>query len=343
MDDLTLDKWDSLSPTDCETLARKLAKELPSGFAFDSIRAYHLGTQERLVAAFRFQERAYALIPGGQISLGYDLDREWQPTEEESESWKGTTEEYGIEDSLELYIAKVTIRPRVVNFEPFLIETNAGEVGWQTLSPDDPEVRRLVKENLRGGIRQATIYLGGTETRVSRAVDGSISAERAEATTHAALSQQFAESGFRFPTSDEWEYVCGAGASTLFRWGDHVPCDRYPLDVSPEEAAWRREWVLSCGKLEYPAEGFTSDWNFHLRPNAFGVFIASDPYKFELTAEPEVTRGGDGGSTICGGAGFYVAWLTLATAYFEEHSCKRDPDEPIATGYTVGRRVLRLV
>ena len=34
--------------------------------------------------------------------------------------------------------------------------------------------------------------------------------------------------GFRPPTSDEWEHACGAGARTLFRWGDDCPTDRIP-------------------------------------------------------------------------------------------------------------------
>lgn len=131
-------------------------------------------------------------------------------------------------------------------------------------------------------------------------------------------------------------------APTLFRWGDHVPCDRYPTDVCPAEAAWRRRWVLSAGKLERPPEGFASDWDYHRQPNGFGLLIASDPYKNELVAEFGITRGGDGGCTICGGAGFFIGWLTLATAYFEEHSCKHDPTESVSHGYTVGRRVLEL-
>jgi hypothetical protein len=32
----------------------------------------------------------------------------------------------------------------------------------------------------------------------------------------------------------------------------------------------------------------------------------------------------------------------LATAYFEEADCRHDPTEPIATGFTSGRRVLAL-
>jgi hypothetical protein len=61
-----------------------------------------------------------------------------------------------------------------------------------------------------------------------------------------------------------------------------------------------------------------------------------------LVSKIGITRGGDGGSTICGGAGFFDGWLTLAKAYFEEHSCKHDPLEPITHGFTVGRRVLEL-
>src|SRR5262249_7829877 len=155
-------------------------------------------------------------------------------------------------------------------------------------------------------------HSGGEEVRVQRLGRGSFRAERAEERTHVELVDWLAKTGFRFPTSNEWEYACGAGATTLFRWGNHVPCDRYPTDISPAEAKWRRRWVLSGGKLRYPREGFVSDWDLHRRPNAFGLFIASDPYKCELVAEPGITRGGDGGNMICGGAGFFVGWLTLA-------------------------------
>jgi len=342
MFDLTLEKWDALSPSECETYARQLAKELPSGFVFQAVRPFHLGTQERLVATFRFGDSSFVLVPGGSVTLGFD-ENEWEPDEDEAQSWQGTADEYGIAESFDEYIAKVTIRPRVSNISPVLVETNAGEVGWQPMPPDDPEVKKLAKEHFRGNARQVTFSGGGQDLRVRRGDDGSISAERALANTHSDLSKQLGEDGFRFPTPEEWEYLCGAGSKTLFRWGDHAPCDRYPTDVSPEESAFRKEWVLSGGKLAYPPEGFTSDWNLHLRPNAFGIFIASYPYHSELTSEPHITRGGDGGCTICGGAGFFVGWITLATAYFEEHACERDPSETIETGYTIGRRVLPLV
>jgi hypothetical protein len=34
-------------------------------------------------------------------------------------------------------------------------------------------------------------------------------------------------------------------------------------------------------------------------------------------AEPGVWRGGDGGANICGGAGFFLGWVPLATAYLD--------------------------
>ncbi|ABW26009.1 formylglycine-generating enzyme family protein [Acaryochloris marina] len=167
-------------------------------------------------------------------------------------------------------------------------------------------------------------------------------AESSNQSIHESLCTELQVDGFRYPTADEWEYACGAGSPNLFRWGNHVPCDRYPTSVSPDEAAWRRQWILSGGKLDYPMQGFQADWDYHHRPNAFGLFIAEDPYKSELLADPCFTRGGDGGCTICGGEGYFIGWLTLATAYFEPHTCEVDPDSDINIGYTIGRRVFPL-
>ncbi|GAB2913496.1 hypothetical protein [Streptomyces heilongjiangensis] len=93
--------------------------------------------------------------------------------------------------------------------------------------------------------------------------------------------------GLRMPTSDEWEHACGAGARTLFRWGDDCPLDRVPYDdpTGPQH-----------------------------KPNAFGLRIAYDTYTTELTSDPSVVRGGDGGESVCGGYGALLGWLPLATA-----------------------------
>lgn len=339
--DLSADRWRNITPAERDSLARRLARELPSGFVFDRVANFRLGERQQDVALYRDGNASFALVPGGIVTLGYDPNRAWEPTSDERESWQGSVEEYGIEGTIRDHIAKVTLPLRCVRLSPLLIETTASEFGWERIGLDDPEVKAILRDH---DVRTNITLVGeaGTNTRVRRNEEGQLTAERSIRRTHAQLAAELAKSGFRFPSSDEWEYACGAGSQTLFRWGDHAPCDRYPTDLSPEEAAWRREWALSGGKLSLPAEKFVSDWTSHWQPSACGLLIASDPYKCELVAEIGMTSGGDGGMMVCGGVGFFMGWLTLATAYFEDDSCKHDPAESILPGYTIGRRVLEL-
>jgi hypothetical protein len=344
MIELVHDAW--LRATNSERVAKaeSLLRELPTEFSFADVRDYELGQLKFPVATFSWRECTFALVPGGQFEIGWNAEL-WEPNDDELESYESSAEEYDIAETLHEYVARATLRPRLTTVAPLLVETTAEEVGWTSIGLDDDEdVRRMIDNMPPGpGPYTSTTSRGDSDVRVQKTVDGRFKAERSIAeATHAAVSKQLEQDGFRFPTSDEWEFLCGSGARTLFRWGDHVPCDRYPTDISPEQAAWRRQWVISRGRLERPREGFNSDWDFHRQPNAFGLHIAHDPYKYELVAEPDRTRGGDGGSMICGGTGFFMGWLTLATAYFEEHECIRDPAEPISAGHTIGRRVLPL-
>ncbi|MBG6105562.1 hypothetical protein IW249_005976 [Micromonospora vinacea] len=53
----------------------------------------------------------------------------------------------------------------------------------------------------------------------------------------------------------------------------------------------------------------------HRETNLWGLTIGQDPYRHEATIERTTVCGGDGGSTTCGGSGFFLGWLALATAY----------------------------
>jgi hypothetical protein len=312
--DLSLDRWKSLSAADREAAAKKLGSSLPSGFTFDSVE--RSDSLVEAIAFFSFQDARFALIPGGIFELGFDAERHRQPTDEEQECWQDTAKESGFSESIHEYVVSVTFRPRQVDLDPFLIETAAREVAWESIDATDHKIRALLKEYKNG----VTVCSGETTTRIQRKADGSVTAERSLKQTHAQLAEQLKKSGFRFPTSDEWEFACGCGQPTLFRWGDHAPCNGYPIDVGTKATVW----------------------NLHRQPNAFGLSIASNPYFFELVGEGGTTRGGDGGTRICGGSGFFVGWLPLATAYFEEYFCTHDLAEPVLPGYTVGRRVLDL-
>ena len=337
-----LTEWRTLSSDRQSDVGRALAAELPREFRFVGVREFSMGDLTHRIALYSAHGSVFALIPGGEVQLGFDSSG-WEPNPDELESWTDTAEEYGIENTLAQHIEAATTPRRRVTIDPLLVETRATEIGWEPVGSDDPDVKELV-DNLPsgGGPCTSSMCRGDRETRVTRDEAGNLTAEVAHQPTHESLLAAMHEKGFRYLTSDEWEYACGAGAPTLFRWGDHVPCDRYPTGISPDEDAWRREWVRSDGELEYRSDGFELDWDYYRRPNAFGLIIAENPYNYEIVAEPNTTRGGDGGCTICGGAGFFVGWLTLATAYFESHACHVDPEHGISVGYTIGRRALRL-
>ena len=123
------EEWNLLSINKEESLMRLLAKELPRSFVFQGIYPYELGTQKNRIALFSFEDSStFAFIPGSQVNLGYDLNRHYQPSKEELESWKYTQHEYEIEDTSLEYIAKITLRPRTVTIKPLLVETTAKEI-----------------------------------------------------------------------------------------------------------------------------------------------------------------------------------------------------------------------
>jgi hypothetical protein len=144
-----------------------------------------------------------------------------------------------------------------------------------------------------------------------RSVDADelLTAEHDGTDDHESVMARLEWRGLRPPTPDEWEHDCGAGAATLFRWGDEYP-DGEPYGEVP----------------------------LIQRPNFFGLVIGDDPYRAEFTTDRAVLCGGDGGSALCGGYGAFLSWLTLATAY-------RDPDlaEAVYEGYLVGETPVRPV
>jgi hypothetical protein len=291
---LTLKQWDVMSRPERKQFGKSLLPRLPDSFYFCGIETCRLGDNAHHMARFEFEGSSFFFIPGNKLRLGYNDKRDWRPNEEEQQSWHNTQSSWGVRLTIHQYIRERTLRPRSASIAPFLMEATPREVGWESVTLSVAEARKMLGRHIK---KETTIRRSG-------------------AITHQQLTADMAVRGFRFPTSDEWEYACGGGAKTLFRWGDHVPADRYPTDE---------------GQL----------WDLHRRPNAFGITIAVNPYKHELVEDPHVVRGGDGGSTICGGFGFFAGWLPLATAYFEDDTCTSSGTGTIS-GSALGRRVFPL-
>jgi hypothetical protein len=154
-------------------------------------------------------------------------------------------------------------------------------------TPDDSRLPEVVAAGARRGGMQVFRSGGGVEVEFDRA--GQVTRVCAtREVSHGEVLAGLAGNGLLTITPDEWQWACGAGAATLFRWGDDSPDDGYPSDCQTGP---------------------------HRETNLWGLAIGQDPYTHEVTTEGTVVCGGDGGSTTCGGSGFLLAWLTLATAH----------------------------
>ncbi|MBQ1094599.1 hypothetical protein KBY55_00420 [Streptomyces sp. b94] len=231
--DLTFEQWRAFAPSDARRAALDAA-EAVNGRVTAVETVEHLGASLHRVRVER-EGQEFALIPGGRLTLGFDLDT-WQPTPEQAadyaESWDAG---FGYAPELRAHLVRVLSPRRSVVLPTVLMAVE--------------------DENMDAPPADIPVLL---EAR-----------------------------GLRMPTSDEWEHACGAGANTLFRWGHECPLDRIPYGdrVGP-----------------------------HNQPNAFGLRIAYDTYRTELTTDTTAVHGGDGGESACGGYGHLLAWLPLATA-----------------------------
>ena len=85
-------------------------------------------------------------------------------------------------------------------------------------------------------------------------------------------------------------------------------------------------------------------WDLHERRNLFGLRIAKNPCELELVSDGPQVLGGDGGCNICGGVGFFLGWLPLASAFRNPYDSpiKIKPDQNIADDYQRVRRAISI-
>ncbi|GEM_PF-695924 len=355
---MTLDRqdWTRASSADRERLARQLGRALPLGFEYAGLRRNRLGNVENEVALFTFDGASFVLAPGGESALGYDV-ASWEPSADEEADWQAVVEEYGFKGNARDFVSQVVGPPRKAVLSSLLVETEAREIGWEPMPLDHPWARQVARDCYGEGVRGWTSPNGpkgpvwyetgrrdSTERiRMSRLPGGRLSAYLGGRLSRAAIARTMAQDGFRLPTGDEWERLCGGGATTLWRWGDHAPVALgTPGTVSDEARRWRQDANLqpgSFGRFQRVPEALDTTWNLHRRPNASGLYIAYDTYQNELVAELDQTRGGDGGGFACGAISGFFVWLVLATAA-QPQPCK--PDAVPTLRFEVGRRVLPL-
>ncbi len=99
-----------------------------------------------------------------------------------------------------------------------------------------------------------------------------------------AIDEILMQDRLRLPTEDEFEAACGDG---MFFWGETVPDGVPHLNET--------------------------DFRGHREANQYGLVLSADPYLSELTRS--ALKLGDGGASLCGGAPWPFAWMTLASSW----------------------------
>ncbi|MDS0527417.1 SUMF1/EgtB/PvdO family nonheme iron enzyme [Clostridium sp. SHJSY1] len=322
MDKLYRANFQSLPVSERETILKDLENTEP-GFIFKRFERFERFGQVTDTAVYEFEHSEFVFVPGDSVTLGWDsfvVGMDDTTREELMEN----LQEYGITD-LEEFLKENMSEVRKVNIGPMLVERKLNDIGWvkadfKTIeASENKRFKEAIKEMQAGECNQYII----NDTLRLRKNNGEITADIYESVSYEDFVENIERLGFRLPTEDEWEYLCGGGSRTLFRWGDSFDYDMHLYHfekVTPEKA-------------EYDLE----------MPNQFGISIGYNPYKYEVLMDSnQFLKGGDGGCNICGGLGLALGYLPVSTYYRDINAFELDYEEDLDGDFTFYRRIIRL-
>lgn len=322
--DLTQSLWNEMDKASKVSYAEDLVSKMTRPkFDFVKIFEHEFVDRKEELALFEYQGKGFILVPANEAEIGFDIDS-FLPTKEQQDCFDSVKEEfakpYTLPGLLEFYLTP----PRKIKTKTMLVEGIPVAAERGPVDLDDPEVLALIAkgENLEG------VKEGELAIHFYAADDYDV--WRRRKISHQEVVESLAAQGFRLPTSDEWEYLCAGGTTSLFRWGNEHPMDKYPTDTYKSMGKSRLPKVL-------PEVEFMEHWEL----NCFFLSIAQDTYECEIVAEPGIIRGGDGGGAVCGGYGYFLGWLPLATAFIDKSLGERSRNKPVDSWFV--RRIVDVV
>lgn len=316
--------YDKLTSAEKQRLFNDIAAKY-EGFVFKRLETFTRFGQSTETGVFVYQEREFVFVPGGTVTLGWDAFAVGMDGLTRNDL-QTTLSEYGVTD-LDAFLRSVMSPVREVTIGPMLAERQTSEIGWLAASLDEPEIKadqdiRQALERFETDDIPCLIY--HESFRLRRTASGGVELHLYRPVSYADFKSGVAQDGFSLPTENEWEYLCGGGSRTLFRWGDSFDFDM---------------------KLKHFEAGLPEEQPYDLQlPNRFGLEIAYDPYRYEVIDDEPYLKGGDGGCYICGGSGMSLGYLPVAT-YFRDLGLEDDPIgylDDVGGNYTCYRRIIRL-
>lgn len=312
--------------TDFDKLPAEQRHHLLKSLAYTHNRFHLKGIQhfERFgrgieTAVYEYDGSEFVFVPGDIVRLGWAAFINGMDATTR-EAMLDSLQAHGVFD-LDIYLRSLMSPPRTVQIGPMLVERRLNEIGWRETLLGDPGVWNNVE--IRGAIEkfkrsEFDCYIEYEQYRLRKNAHGEVELHLYEPVSYSAFKAWVAEDNFTLPTENEWEYLCGGGSRTLFRWGDSFD---YDMRLRHFEAA-------QPDKTLYDLE----------LPNQFGLEIAYDPYKYELVDGAPHFKGG---GNLCGGLDMTMGYLPVAT-YYRDLNLEDDPLDDVASNYHFYRRVFRL-
>jgi hypothetical protein len=317
--------WNALAEKEAIAILTFLTETQLPEFTIRSFERFSKFNQHTFTVVLDYKGGEFVFVPGDTVTLGLEAYPMTAANKQHLAELNGTTPA-----ETDVWLQARLSPVRTVTIAPMIVERYAQETGYFQVRMDDERLvtNKYFKEALDAihqSSREKYAYTVNDSFRLNK--DGKdIKAFLNEPASYDELVADVTNSGFRFPTEDEWEYLCGGGSGTIYPWGNEI--DR-------------------TKKYRHFAADHHPDTPFFLDTfNHFGIVIANNPYHYEITMDSEwFLKAGDGGCNICGGSGLEIGYLSAGTYYRDP--CIFDEEmnykEDLAGEYTYSRRIKRLL
>ncbi|MBS1953330.1 MAG: hypothetical protein JST89_04035 [Cyanobacteria bacterium SZAS-4] len=305
---LSYESWVESTAEQKQSLCNEIAARIAEPqFTFTGLKSHRYCEREEVLGLFEHAGKEFVLIPANEAAIGFDVN-EFRPTDAQKESFTQGQEEVRdvVPVTMPEFLERFTTRSRTVKVGSMLVECVPEKPSRLPADPNLPEVQTLMRGEASRLSEFRSEFIHDDEGARKEIV-----VWRERSITRKEIEEEIRAQKFRLPTSDEWEYLCGGGATTLFRWGDNNPSD------------WRENAAYRYDR------------------NCFFLDIAHDTYALEAVTEPDVFRGGDGGGAECSGDPIFYTWFPLATAFLCRSLANPQPEMHWSDRFQV-RRVFDL-